>query len=170
MYRNKRIIHLVTINNNLGIGYNNDLLYNFEELKEIYSELTIGQVLISGKNSVLNKLITNERRIIHLLDSTNNDMEYNDYNSFEERLELNLDFAVFNSNLLNTDEIIIIGGNSLFEQTKDIVDKLILIEVNDCKKADLFYNIPDNFKIKNAGYWLISSNTGLTYRITEWIN
>ena len=72
------------------------------------------------------------------------------------------------SDLLNTDKIFIVGGASLYEQTADIVDTLLITEIkSNSKEADTFYTIPDGF-IKVWESDIQHSVNGLSFKFTKW--
>ena len=77
--------------------------------------------------------------------------------------------AIHNSHLLNTDKIFIVGGASLYEQTADIVDTLLITEIkSNSKKADTFYTIPKGFVKVAEGVEQACLHNTVRYKFTKW--
>ena len=141
---------------NLGIGCENKLLWNIpEDLKHFQNE-TKGKVVVMGSNTYfsigkplpnrinavlssknfLNSKFDNEMTFINT-DKLLNKSNPRDDDYFKNKIFKNID------NILdyykNEEEIIIIGGESIYNQFLDIADELIITVVLDMFKADTYF-------------------------------
>ena len=71
------------------------------------------------------------------------------------------------SNMLNTNSIYVIGGASIYNQTSDIVDELLITIVDAKVEADTFYNTPKGF-VKVWESDTQHSVNGLSFKHSEW--
>ena len=69
--------------------------------------------------------------------------------------------------MLNTNSIYIIGGASIYNQTADIADELLITIVDAKVEADTFYTIPDGF-VKVWESDMQHSVNGLSFKFTKW--
>lgn len=161
MFKNKEIIHIVAVDENMGIGRDNKLLYSIHNDIKYFRDTTLGHSLLCGRNTYDSFPKPLDRRIVQCI--TRNGGE-----SSHDILVDGLYDAVHNSHLLNTDKIFIVGGASLYEQTADIVDTLLITEIKSSdKEADTFYTIPDGF-IKVWESDTQHSVNGLSFKFTKW--
>ena len=161
MFKNKEVIHMVAVDENMGIGKDNKLLYSIPNDIKYFRDTTLGHSLLCGRNTYDGFPKPLDRRIVRCI--TRNGGE-----SSNDILVDGLYDAVHNSHLLNTDKIFIVGGASLYEQTADIVDTLLITEIKSSdKEADTFYNIPDGFiKVRESDTQ--HSVNGLSFKFTKW--
>lgn len=161
MYKNKKIIHIVASGPNGEIGGNNKLLWHIPEDLRFFKVTTLGHVVLMGRKTVESLPKPLQRRITLPLGKIKHG-----YENLDDLLGGAQEF----SNRLKTDCIYIAGGASLYEQTKDIVDELLITEVIHKDKfphADTFYNKPENFVLKEVSDYKTHNN--LTYRFTKWL-
>ena len=97
-----------------------------------------------------------DRRIIRKLSS-----------AFGDNIADGLQDCWIYSNTLNTDSIYIIGGASVYNQTSDIVDELLITVVDAEVEADTYYTIPGGF-IKVWESATQRSVSGLDFKFTKW--
>ena len=161
MYKNKKVVHIVCMDELGGIGKDNKLLFDIPEDLKYFRDTTLGHSLLCGRNTYDGFPKPLDRRIVRCI--TRNGGE-----SSNDILVDGLYDAVHNSHLLNTDKIFIVGGASLYEQTADIVDTLLITEIKSSdKEADTFYNIPDGFiKVRESDTQ--HSVNGLSFKFTKW--
>ena len=116
MYQGKKVIHIVARGFNGEIGANNKLLWSIPEDMKHFKESTIGHVVLMGRNTFegLPKPLT--RRIV-LEVATKWNRQYGGSLSEKEILLANLNSAIYNSSLLNTDKFFIAGGEKLYNST-----------------------------------------------------
>lgn len=162
MYKNKRIIHLVAVGANNEIGANNSLLWNIPQDMKFFRKTTMENVCIVGRKTAEGFFSPLKGRII--LCVSNN--EYDNFKTYtlENALNASVDFSDF----LNTEVIYVIGGKSIYDQTADITDQLLITQVDkEYPEADTFYNIPEGFEMVDKCAWNTSVN-GEKYRFTTW--
>ena len=162
MYKGKEVIHIVAVDENMGIGKDNKLLYSIPKDLTYFRETTLGHSLLCGRKTYDSFPKPLDRRTVNYITRNGGDSGY-------DILKDGLSSAVRNSNLLNTDKIFIVGGASLYEQTADIVDTLLITEIQPkAKEADTFYAIPSGFVKVWESKEQVCSDNGVTFKFTEW--
>ncbi len=123
---------IVAINNNNGIGLNNELLYWLPNDLKRFKSLTTGHTIIMGRKtfeSLPKGALPNRRNVV----LTRQNLKFEGAETF-----VSLDEALYNCK--NDDEIFIIGGASLYHEAIDIADRLYITRINDSEKeADAFF-------------------------------
>ena len=169
MYKGKRVIHIVARGLNGEIGANNKLLWSIPEDLRYFKEITIGHVLLMGRNTFENLPKPLPRRIVLEVTSKWNKMYGGNLSCFEI-LHENLNVAVGESEKLNTDKIFIAGGSQLYNSTFDIADELWVTQVKEgYPEADTFYNIPEGFKLVDETYGNDCGFVGIGYSFQKWV-
>ena len=136
---------IAAVAKNRAIGYENKLLYWLPNDLKRFKALTTGHTIIMGRrtfeslpngalpnrrNVVVSRSVRGERREER---GENTTLEY--FGSLEEALE----------HTSRDEEVFIIGGASVYEQSMAIADRLCLTEIDDVPKdADAFF--PDYSK------------------------
>ena len=156
MYKYKKIIHIVCMDELGGIGLDNQLLFNIHEDLKYFRGKTLGHSCLCGRKTYESFPKMLDRRIIRNLSGR-----------FGDNLADGLQDCWIYSNLLNTDSIYIIGGASIYNQTSDITDELLITIVDAKVEADTFYNIPDGF-VKVWESDTQQSVNGLSFKFTKW--
>ena len=156
MYKYKKIIHIVCMDELGGIGLDNQLLFNIHEDLQYFRNKTLGNVCLCGRKTYESFPKPLDRRIIRDLSGRVGD-----------NLADGLQDCWIYSNLLNTDSIYIIGGASIYNQTADIADELLITIVDAKVEADTFYTIPDGF-VKVWESETKHSVNGLSFKFTKW--
>ena len=156
MYKDKKIIHIVCMDELGGIGKDNKLLFNIPEDLKHFRNKTLGHSCLCGRNTYESFPKMLDRRIIRNLSSR-----------FGDNLVDGLQDCWIYSNMLNTNSIYIIGGASIYNQTSDIADELLITIVDAKVEADTFYNIPDGF-VKVWESDTQHSVNGLSFKFTKW--
>ena len=130
------ISHVVALSNNRVIGKDNDLPWNLKTDLKHFKEYTTNKILLMGRKTFesIGRPLPNRTNII--VSSTIQSIEgaevFSDLNSA-------LSKAKEKCETLDKNEIVIIGGGFLFNDTLDIVNKLVLTRV-DCEiDGDIFY-------------------------------
>ena len=164
MFKSKEIIHIVAVDENMGIGKDGKLLYSIPNDLKYFRDTTLGHSLLCGRKTYESFPKPLDRRIVQVVAGKS---KYEKY-ALEDGLIGGLYRAKCMSDLLNTDKIFIVGGASLYEQTADIVDTLLITEIkSNSKEADTFYTIPDGF-IKEWESATQRSISGLDFKCTKW--
>ena len=167
MYKNKLIIHLVCVGANNEIGANNYLLWNIPEDMKFFRETTLGNVCVAGRKTAESFPSPLKRRIVNVL-TMEHVRKYGGISKESDVLLANLEYSVNQSDLLNTDCIYVIGGQSVYKATEPYVDQLLITQIDkEYPEADTFYNIPEGFEMVDKGAWNTSVN-GEKYRFTRW--
>ena len=131
------ISHLVALSNNLVIGVNNDLPWKLKKDLQHFSAYTQNKAIIMGRKTFesIGRSLPNRKNIV--ISSTLNASEGIEVVS-------SLDQGIQTANKWNkdntgSDEIVLIGGGYIFEESKSIVNKLVLTRVNCEIDGDVFY-------------------------------
>ena len=131
------ISHLVALSNNFVIGVNNDLPWKLKKDLQHFSAYTQNKAIVMGRKTYesIGRPLPNRKNIV-----ISSSLES------QEDLEVvpNLNQAIEVASRWNKDnsageEIVLIGGGYVFEESKNIVNKLVLTRV-DCEiDGDIFY-------------------------------
>ena len=156
MYKNKEVIHIVCMDELGGIGKDNKLLFNIPEDLKYFRNKTLGYACLCGRHTYESFTKMLDRRIIRDLSSR-----------FGDNLADGLRDCWIYSNMLNTDSIYVIGGASIYNQTSDIADELLITIVDAKVEADTFYTIPDGF-VKVWESDTQHSVNGLSFKHSKW--
>ncbi len=135
---------IAAVAKNGAIGYENKLLYWLPNDLKRFKALTTGHTIIMGRRtfeSLPNGALPNRRNVVvsrsvrgeRREERENTTLEY--FGSLEEALE----------HTSRDEEVFIIGGASVYEQSMAMADRLCLTEIDDVPKdADAFF--PDYSK------------------------
>ena len=131
------ISHLVALSNNFVIGVNNDLPWKLKKDLQHFSAYTKNKAIVMGRKTFesIGRPLPNRKNIV-----ISSSLES------QESLEVvpNLNQAIEVANQWNKDnsaeeEIVLIGGGYVFEESKNIVNKLVLTRVECEIDGDVFY-------------------------------
>lgn len=126
------ISHLVAVSNNNVIGKDNDLPWKLKRDLQHFKNYTTGKTIVMGRKTYesIGRPLPNRRNII--ISSTIRSIDGAEvFSSLEAALEA----------LKHEDEIIITGGSYLFNDTTDIVNKLVITFVDtSVEDGDVFYS------------------------------
>ena len=159
MYKDKKVIHIVCMDELGGIGLNNQLLFNIPEDLQYFRDKTLGHSCLCGRKTYESFPEKLTRRIIRVLD--------NKRIGDRDKLMNSLYECWMDSIMLNTNSIYIIGGASVYNQTFDIADELLITIVGAKVEADTFYTIPNGF-VKVWESDTQHSVNGLSFKFTKW--
>ena len=127
---------IVAVNKNLGIGFENKLLYWLPNDLKRFKALTTGHPIIMGRKTIesLPKGALPNRRNIVL---THQDLHFEGAETFHTLEEA---LAACNTD----DEAFCIGGASLYQEAMKVADRLYITEIDDAaKEADVFFPVID---------------------------
>ena len=165
MFKNKKVCQVVCIGKNGEIGKNDELLFHIPEDLKFFKNLTIGHSLLIGRktmDSIPNGL---PRRVVTVLSS----LDWSVVVPRETVLFSALSKAKKESDKLGTDLIYVVGGSSVYEQTFDCTDYLIVTHVDsEDEDADSFYKIPEGFKCAGTIVKTTTSTSGFTYCVKKY--
>ena len=131
------ISHLVALSNNFVIGVNNDLPWKLKKDLQHFSSYTQNKAIVMGRKTFesIGRPLPNRKNIV-----ISSSLES------QEGLEVvpNLNQAIEVASQWNKDnsageEIVLIGGGYVFEESKNIVNKLVLTRVECEINGDVFY-------------------------------
>jgi dihydrofolate reductase len=137
LYRLMIISHLVALSNNFVIGVNNDLPWKLKKDLQHFSAYTQNKAIVMGRKTFesIGRPLPNRKNIV--ISSTLNAQEGIDIvSSLDQGIEV-----ADHWNKLNTEseEVVLIGGGYVFEESKNIVNKLVLTRVNCEIDGDVYY-------------------------------
>jgi dihydrofolate reductase len=153
------ISHLVALSNNFVIGVNNDLPWKLKKDLQHFSAYTQNKAIVMGRKTFesIGRPLPNRKNIV-----ISSSLES------QESLEVvpNLNQAIEVANQWNKDnsaeeEIVLIGGGYVFEESKNIVNKLVLTRVECEIDGDVFYpqiDLSDWKEISRESYKSDSEN------------
>ena len=131
------ISHLVALSNNFVIGVKNDLPWKLKKDLQHFSAYTQNKAIVMGRKTYesIGRPLPNRKNIV-----ISSSLES------QEDLEVvpNLNQAIEVASQWNKDnsageEIVLIGGGYVFEESKNIVNKLVLTRVECEINGDVFY-------------------------------
>jgi dihydrofolate reductase len=148
----KIISHLVAVSNELVIGVDNDLPWNLKNDLAHFKKYTLNKVIIMGRKTYESIGRPLPNRINYVISRTIKEIDgAHVFNNLEEAM---LSAEKHNKNLDIENEIVIIGGGYLFEETLPILNKLVITKVDCSVAGDVYYP-----KINMKNWELISSES-----------
>ena len=123
---------IASIGKNLELGKNNQLIWPIKEDLKFFRDQTMGKPIIMGRKTLesLPKLLPGRRHIV-LTSSNIDNPEIVVVHSKEELLEFIRSYQ---------DEVMVIGGASIYQQLLDEAQKLVLTEVEaEDRDADSYF-------------------------------
>jgi len=145
------IISILNCDCKWGIGKKNGLLFSLPLDMKFFRETTKGHVVAMGENTLLSfpgsKPLKNRTHIVLSADETHNYEGVINVHSFSDFLSKIQEFSL-------KEDVFIIGGASIYNQTLPYVDKVLLTKVNEDGGAEVFFtNLDelDDFELVEAG-------------------
>jgi len=125
------ITMIAAIGKNRELGKNNDLIWRFKEDMKFFQENTMGKPMLMGVKTLesLPKLLSGRKHIVITSKKRAFPEEVRLVHSVDEALESCREY----------DEVMVIGGASVYAQLLDYSNKLILTEINATSDADVFF-------------------------------
>ena len=145
---------IAAIGRNRELGQGNQLIWHIKEDLKNFKNLTMGKYIIMGKNTYesLPKHLEGRKYIVlsSSLSEIENGLLFNDFNKLLEFIK-DVD-----------EEVMIIGGASIYKLFLPFADKLYLTEIDSEEKADVYF--PD-FNKEDYECNVVSTNEvdGLKY-------
>lgn len=122
---------IAAIGKNNALGRGNDLIWHIKEDLKNFKNLTMGKYIVMGKNTYesLPKHLEGRKYIVlsSYLSNIENGLLFNDFNKLLEFIK-NVD-----------EEVMIIGGSSIYKLFLPLADKLYLTEIDSEEKADVYF-------------------------------
>ncbi len=129
--KNLTIIAAIGKNNELGL--NNNLIWKFKEDMNFFKENTMGKSIVMGRKTLesLPNLLPGRK---HLVISKKMDEDLNGEVKVFSSIENFIEYA-----LSQDEEIMVIGGASIYKELLPYSDRMLLTEVDDEHLADAFF-------------------------------
>lgn len=122
---------IAAIGKNNALGRGNDLIWHIKEDLKNFKNLTMGKYIVMGKNTYesLPKHLEGRKYIVlsSSLSNIENGLLFNDFNKLLEFIK-NVD-----------EEVMVIGGSSIYKLFLPLADKLYLTEIDSEEKADVYF-------------------------------
>ena len=131
------ISHLVAVSNNLVIGVKNDLPWKLKRDLQHFSAYTQNKAIIMGRKTFesIGRPLPNRKNIV-----ISKTMRPESGIEVAPNLEQAIQLAEkWNIDQKNKNEVVLIGGGYVFEESKDLVNKLVLTQVDCDINGDVFY-------------------------------
>ena len=131
------ISHLVALSNNFVIGVNNDLPWKLKKDLQHFSTYTQNKAIVMGRKTYesIGRPLPKRKNIV--ISSTLNAQEGIEIvSSLDQGIQLASQWNIDNA---KSEEIVLIGGGYVFEESKDMVNKLVLTRVECEIVGDVFY-------------------------------
>lgn len=129
----KDVTMIAAVGQNLELGLNNDLIWHFKEDLKFFREQTMGKPIVMGYNTLksLPRLLPGRLHIVLAPEDIKLSGEIIAVHSIDELLE----------EIEKYDEVMIIGGASVYKQMLDYSNKLILTEIEQTHEADVYFPV-----------------------------
>lgn len=164
----KIISHLVAVSNELVIGVDNDLPWNLKDDLAHFKKYTLNKVIIMGRKTYESIGRPLPNRINYVISRTIKEIDgAHVFNNLEEAM---LSAEKHNKNLNIENEIVIIGGGYLFEETLPILNKLVITKVDCSVAGDVYYPKIDmkNWELISSESYTKDSDNDYDFKIEEY--
>lgn len=164
----KIISHLVAVSNELVIGVDNDLPWNLKDDLAHFKKYTLNKVIIMGRKTYESIGRPLPNRINYVISRTIKEIDgAHVFNNLEEAM---LSAEKHNKNLDIENEIVIIGGGYLFEETLPILNKLVITKVDCSVAGDVYYPKIDmkNWELISSEPYTKDSDNDYDFKIEEY--
>ena len=165
----KIISHLVAVSNNLVIGVDNDLPWNLKADLAHFKKYTLNKIIIMGRKTYESIGRPLPNRINYVVSRTFKEISGTYvFSSLEEAIS-NAEKENIQKNIEN--EIVIIGGGHIFQETAQSINKLIITRV-DCEiEGDIFYPKIDltKWKLIKTESYIKDRDNDYEFKIEEYI-
>ena len=131
------ISHLVALSNNFVIGVNNNLPWKLKKDLQHFSAYTQNKAIVMGRKTFesIGRPLPNRKNIV-ISSTLNTQVGIEVVSSLDQGIKL---ASQWNNDNTGSEEIVLIGGGYVFEESKDIVNKLVLTRVECEIEGDVFY-------------------------------
>ena len=165
----KTISHLVAVSNNLVIGVDNDLPWNLKADLAHFKKYTLNKIIIMGRKTYESIGRPLPNRINYVVSRSLNEIPgAYVFNSLEDAISK----AETENIKINIDnEIIIIGGGHLFNETAESINKLVITKVDCDIHGDIYYPKIDlsNWELVKTESYEQDSENDYDFKIEEYI-
>ena len=165
----KIISHLVAVSNDLVIGVDNDLPWNLKADLAHFKKYTLNKIIIMGRKTYESIGRPLPNRINYVVSRTLKEISGTYVFSSLEEAILNAEKKNLQMNIEN--EIVIIGGGHIFEETAQSINKLIITRVDCNIDGDIYYpkfNLK-KWKLISTESYKKDSENDYDFRIEEYV-
>ena len=129
----KNVTMIAAVGKNLELGKNNNLIWHLKEDMKFFKEQTMGKPIVMGRKTLesLPKLLPGRKHIVLTRQNLDLDQQILVFHTKEEVLKYIEEYG---------DEVMIIGGASIYKEFLSDADKLVLTEIDaEDKDADAYF-------------------------------
>jgi dihydrofolate reductase len=128
-----KVIQIVAIEENRGIGKDNKLLFHLPNDLKRFKSITENSYIITGRKNYesIGRNLPNRITVIVTRDK--------DYKAKGCLIYHHIETAITTCEVLGIDKVFIIGGGEIYKQTLKYTDEIYLTEVKTKFDADVFY-------------------------------
>ena len=165
----KTISHLVAVSNNLVIGVDNDLPWNLKADLAHFKKYTLNKIIIMGRKTYESIGRPLPNRINYVVSRTLNEISGTYVFSSIEDAIFKAEKENIQMNLEN--EIVIIGGGHIFQETAKSINKLIITRVDCDIDGDIYYPELDlkKWNLVKAESYKKDSENDYDFKIEEYV-
>ncbi len=158
---------IVCVDNNWGIGKDNDLLYHIPADMKFFKEKTIGNIVVMGlatlKSFPGGNPLKDRVNIVLCDDPDFNRDDIIKCGSIEELFEILKRY--------NTNNVFVIGGASVYAQLVPYCDTVYVTKVNQSKEADKYFpNLDEDSDWACVKEGETQEHNGINYKFTTYKN
>lgn len=162
------ISHLVAVSKELVIGVDNNLPWNLKDDLAHFKKYTLNKVIIMGRKTYESIGRPLPNRVNYVISRTIKEIDgVHVFNNLEDAM---LSAEKHNIDLNIENEIVIIGGGYLFEETLPILNKLIITKVDCSVAGDVYYPKLDmkNWDLISSESYTKNSDNDYDFKIEEY--
>ena len=126
---------IVTVDSNWGIGKDNKLLYRIKEDMQRFKQLTVGKIVVMGKNTYLSLPDKNRPLPDRINIVLTHDLEWSSPGVIVVH---DIDSLMIELSQYETDDVFVIGGESIYKQLLPYCDTSYVTKVENQFDADRF--------------------------------
>jgi dihydrofolate reductase len=164
-----KISIIVAMDSKRGIGKENGLMWHIPEELKRFQQITTGYPIIMGRKTFesIGKALPRRTNII----ITRDEDFAKDHPELDQGSTVmivhSLDEAIKQAQIIDQDEIFIIGGGQIYQQSLALADKIYLTVVEGDLQADVFFpEFEDKFKKVSESE--VQESNGYKYKFLEY--
>ena len=161
---NIKFIQIVARSSNGVIGNGPDIPWKLPKDLAYFKEKTMNQVCIVGRTTYETIKFLKGR---HFIVITSKPETLPDEVLSSPDIDSSIELARSTAEKLGLNKVMIIGGSTIYKQTFEYCDKLLVTEIEKSFEGDAFYEIPPEFKLTKSSD--IISDNGLNFLFTEYV-
>jgi len=158
---------IVSVDNNWGIGFKNDLLYDLKKDIDFFQQKTANKIVVMGSNTLVslkkNAPLKNRINVCLTKDTSFSKKGIVTVNSLQELFEI-LSFY-------DSQNIFVIGGEQVYKQLLPYCNKAYITKIKAEKQADRFFenlDLNENWVLEKTSNPCFEDNT--VFYFCEYVN